>query len=479
MAAMTSAAVAAVKAHVDAEWEATVVPTLCDYIKVPNQSPEFDAEWATNGLMEEAMDILVKWVRAQPLEGAAIELMQDAGKTPFLLLDVAATGPAKQATALMYGHMDKQPPLDPATWMEGLGAYTPVRRGDALYGRGGADDGYAVCAAVLALVALQRQGVPHARTVITIEASEESCDSDLDYYIEKLSPRFGDVDLVVCLDAGGLTYDRLWLTSSLRGVMTVELTVALLTEGVHSGIAGGCVADSFRVATQLLARVEDPATGRVLLPEAHCAVPPSVLAQMQALNDIPRDEFVGQFPLLPGVLPEADTNVELALNNFWRPSLTVVGAGGLPDMAHAGNVLRQHTALKLSIRIPPLVKGAALAAALKKTLESDPPRGAHVTCDVVDSCDGWAAPVLEPWLDASLRAASGEYFAQPFASVGLGGSIPFMGMLGEMFPKAQFVVTGVLGPQSNAHGPNEFINIAFAKGVNFCVARVMADHYNA
>ena len=474
-----------ISATVSAEWDRSIVPTLTDYIRIPCQSPDFDPDWATNGLLEEAMDVLVAWAKAQHLQGAVFELHRDEGMTPFLVIRVAAfdgaapvAHDASTPTVLMYGHMDKQPPLHGA-WADGLGPYDPVMRGARLYGRGGADDGYAMCASVLSLVALQKAGLAHARTSIVIEASEESAESHLEHYIRKLLPVFGPVSLVVCLDSAALTWDRLWITTSLRGVTALNVTAETLREGMHSGIGGGAVPDTFRVQRLLLDRLEDAATGEVRIPEAHCEVPAATLAQMQALNEIDRAEFLSQFPLVHESSIEGGDNVGISLRTWWKPSLTVIGASGLPSLQDAGNIIRQQTTLAISMRTPPLARSAAVGPAVKEALTRDPPCAARVTVDIVDECDGWAAPQLSDWLEASLTRACQDSFGKGFASCGIGGSIPFIGMLGELFPSAQFVVSGVLGPTSNAHGPNEFLDVDFAKKVNTCIARVLADHQSA
>ena len=460
----------AIKNNINAEWDATIVPTLCKYIEIPNQSPHYDPEWATNKLIEKAFAVLVDWLKQQTVKGMKFEMLEEPGRTPFLIIEIDGTTPTEK-TLFMYGHMDKQPPLLP--WSEGLGPYTPVIRNGKLYGRGGADDGYAICASVTAIATLQKHGVPHARTVITIEACEESGSFDLPHYINKLKPRIGDVDLVVCLDSGALNYDQLWLTTSLRGVAGGVLTVELLKDGMHSGVAGGVVPDSFRIARHLLNRIEDPVTGRFLVEKAYANIPESIVEQYQAFNKL---DFKSQFALLPGVSSEDGDNVQLALNNFWKPCLTITGAN-LPDPARAGNVSRARTALKLSIRCPPGTSTTDVSLEVKRLLEENPPYGAKVVYDPEASANGWQAPELQAWLAKSLEDGSKAVFGQNFAGQGLGGSIPFMGMLGELYPKAQFVVTGVLGPQSNAHGPDEFLHIDFGKKITYCVTRVVADHY--
>ncbi|ORC90623.1 putative peptidase M20/M25/M40 [Trypanosoma theileri] len=461
----------AVSQTISQEWDKTIVPSLTAYVEVPNQSPHYDAEWATNGLMDKAMNVILDWVKAQSIKGLKYEVIEEKGRTPFLIVEIEGTEPTAN-TLLMYGHMDKQPPLLP--WDEGLHPYKPVYRDGKLYGRGGADDGYAIYSALSAVAAVQKHGLPHGRIVTIIEACEESGSFDLPYYIEKCSARIGNVDLLICLDSGAMNYDQLWLTTALRGVGGGILSIETMTEGMHSGLAGGVVPDTFRIARMLLDRIEDSATGTVKIPEAYCDVPDSVMKSLKTMNEV---DFKGQFPLLSGVSTEPGDNAELALRNFWKPSLTVTGAN-LPESEKAGNVIRAKSTFRLSLRVPPLVDSTKATEALRKVLEANPPYGAKVKFHTDAAGSGCATPELQPWLAKALTEGSQAAFGKPFASQGMGGSIPFIAMLLKKFPQAQFIVTGVLGPKSNAHGPNEFLHVPFAKGVTFCVARVVADHFH-
>ena len=475
-----AAAYARIKQFIYEQWDSTVVPMLCEYIKIPNQSPDYDVEWATDGLIEQAMNLIVDWVKRQPVKGMTVTLLEDRGhRTPFLLVEVDSTIPAAQDpghTVLMYGHMDKQPPLLP--WAEGLGPYTPVIRDGRLYGRGGADDGYAIFASILSIIGLQRENIPHPRIAITIEADEESGSNNLDHWIGQVQSRLGDVRLVICLDSGALSYDCIWNTTSLRGVLNGELKAEVMYEAIHSGIGGGVVPDTTRVLRSLLARIEDVDTGKVLIPELHCDIPPSVVENFQCLNAL-GPEFMAQYPFLPGIQLPEKSNADHALDNYWRPSLTVTGAEGLPPCSRAGNVLRQSTTFKLSFRAAPKADVKAAAAKIAARLTENPPYNARVTWSGEHVGEGWAAPPLLPWIDQTLRESSLEAFGKSFGEVGLGGSIPFMAMLGRMFKEAQFLVTGVLGPSSNAHGPNEFLDIMFGKRVNYCVTRVLGGFAKA
>jgi acetylornithine deacetylase/succinyl-diaminopimelate desuccinylase-like protein len=375
---------------------------------------------------------------------------------------------------LLYGHLDKQPEM--SGWRDGLGPWEPVREGDKLYGRGGADDGYAVFASLAAITALKQQGIAHARCVAMIECCEESGSYDLPFYLEALAPRVGPVDLVIGLDSGCGNYEQMWFTTSLRGIAAGTLKVEVLTEGVHSGDASGLVPSSFRIARTLLDRIEDPCTGRILPPEFHCEIPAERLEQAQAVAATLGRSAYEKYPMAGSTRPMVADPVEAVLNRSWRPFLSVVGADGLPSIANAGNVLRPYTALKLSLRIPPLVDGAQATGDLKRILEADPPYGASVRFESDQGATGWNAPALAPWLLAAAHSASQRLFGRPAALMGEGGTIPFMGMLGKHYPQAQFLITGVLGPHSNAHGPNEFIHIAYAKRLTACVALVLAEH---
>src|SRR5690606_30279713 len=325
-------------------------------------------------------------------------------------------------------------------------------RGDKLYGRGGADDGYAIYGSLAAILALQEQKVPHARCVVVIEACEESGSYDLPAYVDHLAERIGKPSLVVCLDSGCGNYDQLWCTTSLRGLAGGNLTVKVLEEGVHSGDASGVVPSSFRLLRQLLARTEDAHTRRILPEGLQAGVPPDRMAQARRCAEVLDTAVSDKFPFLPGMTPMADDLTELVLNRTWRPALSVTGVDGMPSLASAGNVLRPHTAVKLSLRLPPTLDGKAAGDVLKDALLSDPPNGAHVTLELEKASTGWNAPAMSPWLEKSIDDASQAFYGRPAMYMGEGGSIPFMGMLGEKFPGAQFMITGVLGPHSNAHG---------------------------
>jgi acetylornithine deacetylase/succinyl-diaminopimelate desuccinylase-like protein len=452
-------------------WDESIVPQLMDYIRIPNKSPTFDPDWDAHGHMEAAVQLMRRWAEAHALPGMKVEVLRLPGRTPVLMLDVPGQ---VDDCVLMYGHLDKQPEF--TGWSDGLEPWTPVLREGKLYGRGGADDGYALFASLTALATLREQGIPHARAVILIEASEESGSPDLPAHMEALGDRVGSPTLVVCLDAECGNYEQLWATTSLRGNLIASLQVEVLTEGVHSGTASGVVPSSFRVLRELLARAEDASSGAILIEELNVAIPPDRRAQARAAADVLGTSVYEKFPMPPGMRPVSNDPYELLLNNTWRPTLSVTGADGLPPSRTAGNVLRPATTLKLSFRLPPTMDAKKAADAVRSTLDRDPPYGSRVTVKIESAMAGWNAPVVAPWLEESMQRASREFFGRDAMYMGTGGSIPFMGMLGERFPGTQFLITGLLGPKSNAHGPNEFLHIETGKRLTACVARVLADH---
>lgn len=456
---------------VNAMWDDSIIPQLSRYIEVPNKSPGFDPNWEKHGYMDAAIAMLEAWCREQPIKGMQVEVVRLDGRTPLLFIEIPGS---TDDVVLLYGHYDKQPEF--SGWKEGLEPWKAVLRDGKLYGRGGADDGYAVFGSLTAIRALQEQGIPHARCVVIIEGCEESGSFDLPYYIEKLENRIGMPSLVVCLDAECGNYDQLWCTTSLRGNLVGTLTVDVLTEGVHSGSGSGIVPSSFRILRKLLSRIEDEDSGRITVDGLHGDVPEARLEQAKLAAGVLQDSVYRKFPWVDDSQVPAESPYELLLNNTWRPTLSITGADGLPSIGNAGNVLLPGTTLKLSFRLPPTCDPDAAADAVKSVLDTDPPPFCKTRFEVESAMGGWNAPPVADWLADSMQRGSNDYFNKPSMYMGTGGSIPFMGMLGEKFPDAQFLVTGLLGPNSNAHGPNEFLHIETGKRLTCCVAQVLEDH---
>jgi len=490
-------------------WDEEIVPALTDYIAVPAKSPMFDAEWQQHGLIDRVVRDAAAWVESKKVAGLKLEVIRLEGRTPVIFFEVPATSGRRAApspdtpprggdaegvsgagsadstdTVCMYGHLDKQPEF--SGWRSDLGPWMPKLEGGKLYGRGGADDGYAVYAAITAILALDRQGIARPRIVGLIETCEESGSYDLPAYIDLLRPRLGNVSLVVCLDSGAGNYDQLWLTTSLRGMVSGVLKVEILTEGIHSGDASGLVPSSFRILRQVLDRLEDSKTGRLLPQSFHCSIPAGRVEQAQATAQILGNEVWKRMPWACGAdgtasLPTTTEPVEALLNRTWRPTLSVTGADGFPELGNAGNVLRPYTAFKLSLRLPPLVDAHLAAERLKSLLEDNAPYNAKVTFAADGragalGATGWNAPELSPWLETALNQASQAHYGAPLGYIGQGGTIPLMSMLQQGFPAAQMMVCGVLGPKSNAHGPNEFLHVPYGKKLTAAVAQVIAAH---
>ncbi len=453
-------------------WDESIIPCLCDYIKIPNKSPDFDANWQEHGFMEQAAELIFNWCVEHGPKEMKSEIVRLPNRTPLLFFDIPGNS---DETVLLYGHLDKQPEME--GWRDGLSPWQPVLEDGKLYGRGGADDGYAAFASIAAIKALKEQKIPHNRIVLIIEASEESGSVDLPVYIQALKEKIGEPSLVICLDSGAGNYDQLWMTTSLRGNIVGELSVSLIKEGVHSGNASGIVADSFRIARNLLSRIEDEKTGEVLLSELKTIIPEQRIKQAEFCAEVLGDEVFSAFPFQEGVQPVNTNRQELVLNRTWRAALSVTGADGLPSIENAGNVSRPLTKLKLSMRTPPICDLEKATRALHATLTETPPLNAKVEFKSDEGASGWNAPVLSQWLEKSCNDASNDYFGRDAVYMGEGGTIPFMGMLADKFPKAEFMVTGVLGPNSNAHGPNEFLHIDMAKKLTACVASVIKDKF--
>ncbi|NCF16415.1 MAG: M20/M25/M40 family metallo-hydrolase [Gammaproteobacteria bacterium] len=453
-------------------WDDSIIPEIAEYIKVPNKSPHFDPDWEAHGHMETAVEMLEAWCKTQPIKDMTIEVVRIEGRTPLLFIDIPGQS---DEVVLLYGHYDKQPEF--SGWDEDLDPWTPVIKDGKLYGRGGADDGYATFGSLTAIRALQEQGIPHAHCVVLVEGCEESGSFDLPYYIDLLEDRIGSPDLVVCLDAECGNYDQLWCTTSLRGNLTGTLRVDVLSEGVHSGSASGVVPSSFRTARHLISRVEDEASGQIKTEALHADIPEQRLEQAKLAAETLQDLVYEKFPWAVENPQPSEPHVELLLNNTWRPTLAVTGQDGMPDLVNAGNVLLPYTVLKLSFRLPPTVNAEDAAMAVKEVLEANTPPLVKVEFDADSSMAGWNAPAIAEWLEASMQKASDAFFGKPSMYMGTGGTIPFMGMLGERFPEAQFLITGLLGPKSNAHGPNEFLHIETGKRLTCCVAQVLEDHF--
>lgn len=478
-------------------WEGRNVALLKKYIRIPNQSEHFDKKWEQTGHMEKAAQLFGNWAeeRKENIPGLSVEIVRIEGKAPLIYIEIPGTIPQsspkdESKKILLYGHYDKQPPLNKKDkdgnggWSEGLGPWKPVRRGNRLYGRGSADDGYAMPAALTAYELLAEQGVPYAPATIIIEGNEESGSHELPAYLEKLADRIGNPDMVICLDSGAGDYERLWKTTSLRGLVAGNLKVDVMKTGVHSGVGGAVAPNSFDIATELLGRVRDSKTSKVFLPELRADVPAERLEEAEYSGALLGDDVFKSLPLLDGVRPLTDNPVDFLVRRGWEPSIAQTAVDVKID--GGGNVHSSGIDIRLSTRIAPGVVPQNAAEAMKNAFETDPPHGAHVHFNADTMSGGWNAPPTAPWLAKSIDSASRNYFKNSADDLGnvpaaeaQGGTIPFMRMLGVQFPNAQFLITGVLGPDSGAHGIDEYVEVEYVKKLNAAVAQVIADHAQA
>jgi acetylornithine deacetylase/succinyl-diaminopimelate desuccinylase-like protein len=450
--------------------EDNALPSLLAYATIPCQSPSYDSEWETNGQLLRAAQHLAEWAKQRNIAGKVVDLIQIPGRTPLLLIEAPATN-SNDATTILYGHLDKQPPL--GNWSEGLDPYQPARSGNKIFARGVADDGYSVFSALLAIEEMDKRAIPRGRCIVLIESSEESGSPDLEAYLDHLEPRLGNVKLLICLDSGALTYDRLWMTTSLRGVLNATIKVAVLEQGQHSGTASGVVPSSFRIIRQLLDRVEDASTGSILLEELSVEIPQRHIDAAEAIAHEFGDVTAAEMPWVSGVRALGSSAAERILNRTWRPTLSITGASGLPDVAVAGNVLRPFTSLSISLRLPPTVEGHIAEKALRDALTTNVPFNAEITFSG-HAATGWVSPELEPWLAKAIDEASKNAFGREPGFYGEGGTIPFLTQLGNRFPGVQIVATGVLGPHSNAHGIDEMLDLDYMAKVTNAVITLIA-----
>lgn len=461
------------KNFVNKIWDSSIVPTLMEYIRIPNKSPLFDPDWQKHGFMDKAVELIANWCKHNAMENMQLEVVRLEGRTPVIFIEILGHS---AETVLLYGHLDKQPEM--SGWDVDLSPWQPVLKKDKLYGRGGADDGYAAFASLAAVKSLRAQHIPHARCVILIEACEESGSRDLPFYISALEKRIGKPSLVICLDSGCNNYEQLWVTTSLRGLIGGILHIEVLKQGIHSGTGSGVAPSCFLILRQLLSRIEKETNGEIILRDLFVEIPALRVEQAKKTAHVLGNTLYAEYPFHEAVQPVTTDITELLLNRTWRPALAVIGGDGLPASANAGNVTLPALSIKLSMRLPPTCGAEKALALLKKTLEMNPPFHAKIHFEAKESASGWNAPLESPWLTTAAEHASQNYFGKDAMYMGEGGSIPFMGMLGKKFPQAQFLITGVLGPGSNAHGPNEFLHIPTGKNLTCCVAEIIAKHYN-
>lgn len=453
---------------IDQYWEKEALPALIELGKIPNVSPAFDSAWSENGHMDRAAEHLKVWAESRKIKGMTVELQRSDMRTPLLFIEIAGE---RDETVLIYGHLDKQPPMLP--WRDGLDPWNPVREGDLLYGRGLADDGYSIFAALGAVEAAQKSGAELPRVCVMIEGCEESGSPDLEHYVDVLKERIGAPSVVITLDSEDRDGDRLWLTQSLRGLVNGFLTVETISGTIHSGLATGVVPSATRILRMLLARIENPETGHIL---NEVISPPLSAAFREYADTVARDvsDYVDTFELPEGLKVSADTLPELVANNLVRAGLEVTGISGLPEAEASGNVMVGKVTARLSLRIPPGVDPDTVAVELKQIFETDPPYGAKVSYELQSRGDwGYMAKPFSESMKKRVHAATKECFGTEPGLLGVGASIPFVQIMVNQFPNAEHVLTGILSQSSHAHGPNENMSISKVKRLTHFVAQFL------
>ena len=449
-------------------WDKSALPSLCEFVEIPALSPSFDSDWETNGYLDAAVNTFVAWTRSLPLKGLTVSVHRLKNRSPLLLVKIEGD---EDGEVVFYSHLDKQP--EASGWSEGKGPWKPVIEDGWLFGRGSVDDGYGGYAGILSVLALQDQGVSHPTCRFLIETGEESGSPDLSYYLDELESVLGTPDLVIVLDTGGIDYDRLWVTESLRGIVAGTLSVKVSTVGVHSGHGSGVMPSSFRLARQLLSRIEDENTGEIKPEWLHIEITEKMKEQATKIIEM-NSESTDDFPLLEGVEKQVNDPLDIFLTMNLSPSLSIIGADGIPSIQDAGNVLRTNTDLKISIRTPPGISAEEVAVKVQELLEKDPPNGAHVSAVMTEVADGFLSPELPEELSEMLEKAGKQFYGNSPMSLFIGGTIPVMAMLQSRYPDSKFIITGAGGPGGNAHGPDEKLHIPTAKKVTKCMAAAVS-----
>lgn len=460
-----------IRDFVHKEIDENLIPNLKKFIEIPNVSRAYDENWDTNGLQQKAVKFCYDWALEQSIKGLDLKIIEREGLTPLLLGTVAPSKEENKKNIFMYGHIDKQPPLT-ENWSEGLHPYKPVIRDGKLYGRGAGDDGYAFFMSVLLVKAYQTLGIEHPRVVLFFETDEESGSKDLMYYVDEFKDVIGKPDIILCLDSGALSYDSINITTSLRGMCSFTFRVSVLSEGVHSGDASGVTPSVFRIARQLLERVESVKTGEVVS-DFHVNIPSDKYTQAEKVIKIVGKGKESEFPFLEGVKTTEEDAFRNYLNRTWKPQLTVIGVSGLPECKVAGNVCHPYVDFKISLRLPPTLDGQTAINMLKDIIVKDPPYNAKVEILSPIFGNGWNCNTYSDKFLKNLNELSLKEFGKEAMLIGEGGSIPFVGEFQKKFNDAVFMVTGILGPKTNAHGPDEFLPIEFLKHVATVIGQLI------
>lgn len=456
---------------VDKHWDSWFCEGLKDFINVPNLTPMVDSEFLSNGLIEQAAECLDTWVKKLDIKGITRKEVR-MGESICPLYIYVVDGEVDK-TVMMYGHLDKQP-YNAAKWSEGLHPTKAVVKDGWLYGRGGADDGYAPFLALLAVKNAQMQGAKIPRIALVLETEEESGSPSLTKLLETARPIIGNPAYCICLDSGAFDYKRLWLTSSLRGICVVDVNIQAGAQGYHSGETGGIIPETARVARVLMDRVDDSNTGKVLIPELQTEIPTWAKEEAKYIANLSGDRMYKKYNFTPGVEAMGQENLpEMYLNNTWRANASITGADGFPPIKSAGNVVRSKTSYRISMRLPPNCKPVQAVKGMHRALSKETPYNCQIELEGNHTGSGWCMKEQAPWFDKALKDIGTEFYGEKPGSYGMGGSIPFLSELEIMFPSTNILALGIIGEKSNAHGPDEGMNLDYTKRLLCCVSHLL------
>ena len=461
--------------EVESLWDKSLLPALKEFIHIPALSPDFDARWEENGNLMKAVLQAKDWAEKQGVKGLKCEIVVHRGHTPCLLVEIGEQGcPETTKSVFFYGHLDKQPENE--GWDKNKSPWNPVVEDGKLFGRGAVDDGYSFYTCIGAIKALQNLAIAHPRCVGLFECCEESSSRHYEEYLKETEDKLGPIGLVIALDSASGDFERLWITHSLRGMIGGIIDAQALKAGVHSGEASGIVPSSFMILRSLLDRIERSSTGEIIPEVFHCEIPASALEETKAVADLLGDEVWSLFPWYGESSPLHTDPFSCLLHRNWRPALSVTGADGIPSIEAAGNVMRVHTALKVGMRLPPLVDAEKASQAFGQIVCEDPPFNVGLSYKPTVASTGWQAPQEAAWLKRAFEESSLAYWGNLPCYLGMGASIPLLNLFNRIWPEAQFMVAGALGPNSNAHGPNESLHLGYAVRLTAAIAWIISQY---
>ncbi len=458
------------KTYIHDAWKGDTLEALSRFISIPAKSKDFDDQWQEHGFLHRSLEEGKSWAQKHFPSGT-FEIIQLPGIPPVLFFDIPATGGHTGKPVLFYGHFDKQP--ETSGWDEGLGPWTPVVKNGRLYGRGAVDDGYCFYSTLTAVKALEVSGKSHPRICGLFETDEESGSTDLAQYINMLKDRVGSPAFICILDLFATDFSRVWITQSLRGIVGLIVKVSVLSAPSHSGVASGIVPSSFRIMRALLDRLEDSRTGEVLIKSMHSPIPGYILDMAKDIS-AEYDPRTG-FKYHAGTQSAQPDAYTALIAGTWKPTLSVLGADGLPPTATASGLVRSSTSLKLSFRIPPGVNARAALDDTIRALTTDVPYNATVEISQASASEGFCAPEWPQWLRQSSEKITRNLFGTSVGSVLCGASIGTLPAFQAAFPGAPFINTGALGPDSGAHAANEWLDLAYVEKLTEWVAEVVGS----